>query len=170
MSTPPLALFPGYHTPPGEEGYGPGPASSLARGIVVLLFVTIGLSVIGAVAHLGQFMGPAGSHDLTWADALDGVVSLSQLGLLIGTGITFLIWFSRAYRNLTALGASGLRSTPSMSVGWWFVPFYSLVRPYQLACEIWKASDPTVPSSDQTNGRARLPTGMSLESVEGAGR
>ena len=34
----------------------------------------------------------------------------------------------------------GLRFTPGWAVGWWFVPFANLVKPFQAMRELWKAS------------------------------
>ena len=35
---------------------------------------------------------------------------------------------------------TGLRFTPGWAVGWWFVPFANLVKPFQTMRELWKAS------------------------------
>jgi hypothetical protein len=61
------------------------------------------------------------------------------------TIIFFCMWAYRAYGNLTALGAYGLRTTPGWIVGYFFIPIMQLFRPYQLHAETWKASDPDVP-------------------------
>jgi len=62
--------------------------------------------------------------------------------LLFPTTIAFLMWTHRAYRNLPALGANRLDHTPGWAVGWFFVPFANLVKPYQVVAEIWRNSDP----------------------------
>ncbi len=64
------------------------------------------------------------------------------LVLRIPTAIVFLMWVHRAYRNLPALGAMGLNHSPGWAVGWFFVPFANLVKPYQAVAEIWRNSDP----------------------------
>jgi uncharacterized protein DUF4328 len=60
----------------------------------------------------------------------------------IPTIIVYLMWIHRAYRNLPALGANRLQHTPGWAVGWFFVPIACLVKPYQVAAEIWRNSDP----------------------------
>jgi hypothetical protein len=60
----------------------------------------------------------------------------------VGSWIAFLMWFHRAHRNLRALGATELRFTPGWAVGWWFMPVYSIYRPYQVMKEIWQGSNP----------------------------
>ena len=54
----------------------------------------------------------------------------------------FLIWFHRAHRNLKALGANDLQYSPGWAVGGFLIPIWNLFRPYQVAQEIWKASEP----------------------------
>ena len=63
------------------------------------------------------------------------------LGTIV-TAIAYLMWMHRAYRNLPALGAQRLNMTPAWAVGWWFVPFANLFKPYQSTAEIWRYSDP----------------------------
>jgi len=75
-------------------------------------------------------------------DARQQLIGSIQTLLLIGTATLFLMWFHRAHRNLSALGAKELQHTPGWAVGGFFVPILNLIRPYQVACEIWKASDP----------------------------
>jgi len=77
------------------------------------------------------------SNDMTY-----GLVGLLQLLLTLTTAIPFLMWFHRAHKNLPALGAADLKYSPRWAVGGWFVPFLNLVRPHQVAQEIWQWSDP----------------------------
>lgn len=75
------------------------------------------------------------------------VIVVSMLGLLefplrIVTGIVFLVWVYRAYNNLFALKARNLEFTPGWAVGWWFIPFANLVKPFQVIREIFNESDP----------------------------
>lgn len=78
------------------------------------------------------------------------VVGGSFLAALVGAGcvISFLFWFSRSYRNLRALGAEGLEYSPGVAVGWWFVPLVNCWKPFRVAVEIWRASDPTATKND----------------------
>jgi hypothetical protein len=56
------------------------------------------------------------------------------------TGIVWLLWQHRAHANLHAAGVVGLGFTPGWAVGWWFIPFANLVKPFQTVRELWKAS------------------------------
>jgi Domain of unknown function (DUF4328) len=56
------------------------------------------------------------------------------------TGIVWCVWQHRAQRNAIELGDRKLEFTPRWAVGWWFVPFANLVKPFQTVRELWKAS------------------------------
>jgi hypothetical protein len=45
-----------------------------------------------------------------------------------------------AQRNAIELAYGKLEFTPGWAVGWWFVPFANLVKPFQTVRELWKAS------------------------------
>ncbi|MDQ1591008.1 MAG: hypothetical protein QOG71_1635 [Pyrinomonadaceae bacterium] len=69
-------------------------------------------------------------------------VALLQVLVFIATAIAFLIWVHRAYRNLPALGVRRLDTTPGWAVGYFFIPFANLVKPFQVVREIWHGSTP----------------------------
>lgn len=98
-------------------------------------------------------------HDYFVFGAPPAAIGGSLLAGVVGTGcvVSFLLWFSRSYRNLRALGAEGLEYSPGVAIGWWFVPVANFWRPFQVAVEIWKASDPSTTRSDLSS-RARMPT------------
>lgn len=68
-----------------------------------------------------------------------------QLLLYLSTGIMFIVWFRRAYRNLAAVGTESLRFEAGWAVGGWLVPFLNLVRPKQIMNDLWRATDPELP-------------------------
>jgi hypothetical protein len=74
--------------------------------------------------------------------------------------ICFLVWFYSAYKHLSELAVQGLQHSPAWAVGSFFVPFLNLVRPYQVAQEIWKASDP-----NQGSGPAAWQQGSSSVAI-----
>jgi hypothetical protein len=67
------------------------------------------------------------------------------------TIVAFLMWEHRAHRNLPSLGATGLEFSPRGAVGWYFVPFLNLFKPYQVMREIYNASQPD-PSDESSIG------------------
>jgi Domain of unknown function (DUF4328) len=98
-------------------------------------------------------------HDYFFLGFPPVVVGGSMLAALVGAGcvVSFLVWFRRSYRNLPALEAEGLEYSPGAAVGWWFVPIGNVWKPFRVAVEIWKASDPTAGANDLAS-RARMPT------------
>lgn len=75
-------------------------------------------------------------------------VGLIQFAGLVLAAITFLIWWSRAYKNAIAMGIPHPRYTTGWAVGWWFVPFANLVIPKNVANDIYRGSDPDMPYRD----------------------
>jgi hypothetical protein len=75
---------------------------------------------------------------------LDGAMTLlvSFPAVLVGLAycITFWIWVYRATRRLRERPGTAMRFTPGWAVGWWFVPFANLYKPYQGLHDIWRAS------------------------------
>lgn len=66
------------------------------------------------------------------------------IGWMVAYGITvtcFCCWIYRLAHNVRALGARRLEFTPGWAVGFYFIPFVGLWKPYQAMKEIWKASD-----------------------------
>jgi hypothetical protein len=86
------------------------------------------------------------SQDVGGAESRLAIVMLIVLGAFVFCVAFFLVWFYRAYRNLIPLGARELRYGKGWSIGAWFIPFFNLVRPKQIANDLWRASDPETPS------------------------
>jgi hypothetical protein len=118
-------------------------AVTLVLTVIALLSDWAELSLLGRILEDPASVSPAEANA---SDQRQGVIGLLQLLLYLGTVVAFLVWFRRAYRNLPALGAESLRFPSGWAVGAWFVPFLNLVRPKQLADDIWRASDPTLPA------------------------
>jgi hypothetical protein len=127
-----------------------------ARLATLAFWASIGMAGVVAASTLWQFdlwrrIGAGLEVSLDEAELSDGlsaVIGLLDVGVLFATGITFLMWFHRVRANLPALGVADARWSPGWAVGWWFVPVMSLFRPYQVAAEIWQASDPAATQAD----------------------
>jgi Protein kinase domain/Domain of unknown function (DUF4328) len=139
------------------------PLIALADRVRRVLWLTIALAIVGVAANLndtaafrrlsGEPPGPGAPSPLA-----NGVFAAEGVVLLV-TAVLFLLWFRRAYRNLEALGARGLRFAGGWAIGAWFVPILSLVRPKQLLNDIWRASDPDLPvDNDGSWGRKPVPS------------
>ncbi|HEY4162524.1 MAG TPA: DUF4328 domain-containing protein [Dongiaceae bacterium] len=125
--------------------------TALTNGLKVMLAVSV---LLGMAALISGSMEMNLLQDLadrvvpqdeigTRADASDSrqqLIGFAQIGWFILTGIIFLTWVYHANRNARALGATDMQCTPGWAVGWYFVPFVNLWKPYQAMREIWQAS------------------------------
>lgn len=123
------------------------PHGKLTSTLRILLKLTIVVTAIAVVAGFYDFYSyttlPAdvdASETMLPCDAVTAIVGLVQVILGIVTGITFLRWIHRSNKNLRALSGEPMTFTPGWSVGWYFVPFANLFKPYQVMKEIWKVS------------------------------
>ena len=69
-------------------------------------------------------------------------VALLQVVIFIATAFVFLLWLHRVYRNLPALGAAKLVTTPGWAIGCFFIPFVNLFKPFHVVSEIRRESMP----------------------------
>lgn len=97
-----------------------------------MALVDLSMLVVGAL----QLVEP--SRRLEQSIAL--VCVAHALGLFV-TAVPFIAWLRRCYVNLDAFGHGRLQ-TPGWATFVWFVPLANLYYPYQIACELWNASDP----------------------------
>lgn len=72
--------------------------------------------------------------------AFETWTGLAYLGELLAACM-FIPWFAMAYGNLRRLGVQHLRWSNGWAVGSWFVPILGLVRPKQIANDIWRGSE-----------------------------
>ncbi len=126
------------------------PADTISRIAIVLIVVCLIANLLCIAATLSQISllgSVAGGAviGIDEAEANDGryvAANLVALLTIAASGIAFLSWFHRVHSNLPVLAAQSIRFTPGWAVGYFFIPFVNLVRPYQVADEIWKGSDP----------------------------
>jgi hypothetical protein len=106
--------------------------------------IAISLSVgAGIMLHVVTLaLGPLSPKDLIGIMLL-GILSLATQVVSLVAPVLFLMWMYQASKNVHAFGRLGLTFTPGWCVGWWFVPFASMVMPYQALKEIFRASAPT---------------------------
>lgn len=122
----------------------PPSGAGLARAAQILL----GIVILGDLAQVG--LNALGLHDRRMvAFVLAG--EFVRFFVTIPSAIVFMLWFCTAYTNLRQLGIEGQTYSPGWAIGYFFIPFLNLVRPYEIAQEIWKGSDPTPqhPEDDQ---------------------
>jgi hypothetical protein len=79
--------------------------------------------------------------DASANDGRERLIGIVSLLLFIGSAICWLMWQHRAYANLRFIGSRDTEHTPGWSVGYWFIPFVNLFRPYQITSEIYRRSE-----------------------------
>ncbi len=128
------------------------PAKSRANWATFFLAV-FGLiaiaSIISTIAEIGLLQRINSGEFVSDAEAVSNDNRQRAIGLLYSTAfvaaaIAFLVWIRRASDNLARLGVREQRFSPGWAVGWWFIPFAWLFRPYQVMKEIWKGSYPEI--------------------------
>ena len=108
---------------------------------------TMALWVFLAMATLsgfGSLLETAGVVDIT----VDTGTLATAVGLTyLAYGVVFIVsvvlvgmWIYRAHATLHEGGTEGLEFTPGWAIGWYFVPFANLVKPFQAMRELWTAS------------------------------
>jgi len=126
-----------------------------AVGVCSILYFFLSIAMIvfaDTTIDLGEDGGGAVSAPLIAA----GLIALLEVPLRLGAIVTFLIWLHRAYSNLSPLRARNLEFSPGWAVGWWFIPFANLVKPFQVVREVYNESDPDV---DPYSGFSHVPGG-----------
>lgn len=126
--------------------------TQLTRWLRYFLYASIAIDAIAVFSGVMQYqllsdfkLGIYSSEALATAaaetnDQRQQVIGLFQAGTAITTIILFAMWIYRANFNARSLGAQNMKFTPGWSVGYYFIPFLNLWRPYQAMKEIWKAS------------------------------
>lgn len=67
-------------------------------------------------------------------------VSLAQIGGLVASVILVSMWTYRAMKNLHIVGAVAATMSPGWAVGWYFIPFANLWKPFEGMLQIWRES------------------------------
>jgi hypothetical protein len=95
------------------------------------MLVVIG-SATGAIDFEASSLEP-----FTFAAAL---VAVFYSITFIVTAILVAMWIYRAHANLRAAEQPDLQFSPGWAIGWYFVPFANLFKPFQAMRELWANS------------------------------
>jgi len=118
--------------------------TSLMKFLKTMLWISLGISVLSLVSDFMQMnLLSAGTFSQAAAEANDSrqqIIGILYLLAFIITGIAFLKWIHRANSNCHGFGAQGMEFTPGWSIGYYFIPFLNLYKPYRAMKEIWKVS------------------------------
>ena len=113
-------------------------------GSLMICAVFFVLFSFGMLAYPSSSIDLGEGESLPVALSLIGILALLRIPLFISTVVFFLIWEHRAFSNLAALKTNNLEFSPGWAVGWWFIPFANLIKPFQAMRELWVESDPEV--------------------------
>ncbi len=131
-----------------------GPLAGRAKRAQRALIALVVLNAVGVVSALFayQLYGSdlVTQDDLDRTDLREGLVALLTFVAYLLAIVFFISWFRRAYRNLPALGATGLRYRSGWTIGGWFIPIANLIIPKQIANDIWRASAPNELANQRT--------------------
>jgi len=111
-------------------------------GLIILVdLVAIGSSALQLDLLQSFQLGVVDEAAAEANNARESAVGTAYLVLFVATAITYLMWFSRAYRNVDVFG--GVRSREASWAVWGYViPIVSLYMPYRLMREAFTASAP----------------------------
>ena len=160
---------PPVHEPlgPQVELHGYRPLTPLATVLSALLVLNAVIALAGAAAEWMdlQLLGAWPNMDVEAASASDGrlrVIFIVGLAVNLGTIVVFSRFLHRASANARVLSEVPLEFTPGWTVGWFFVPFANLFKPYQAVREIWWRSAPADPERPGFPSSGPLPLWWAL--------
>jgi len=122
--------------------------SKITKWLVNWTIASIIITVIYFIASYANLY-PSSDVESSRIDFINLLIGSINLVISFVTAIITLFWFYRANKNIHTFGAKEV-STPRMAVIWWFVPILHLWKPYELAQQIWKASNPQIILSSGT--------------------
>lgn len=119
-------------------------------GIIVLTDLLQVIFVFAQIVSPDTTIGFEDAGEASVWLMMQSLVHLAYSPAFLFTVTMFLIWINSANKNLTALRADYIEFSSGWAVGWWFIPFLNLIRPFQVVREIWCESDPDVDISQDS--------------------
>jgi hypothetical protein len=111
------------------------------RAITVMIFLALMTLIEIPLAYYYNLLTDVNYDDFMYFDNINPAeenlehLEYALILLNILCIIFFLMWFSRAYKNVNARFKTD--GSTGWAVGGWFIPFYCWIKPYQLAKEMW---------------------------------
>ena len=110
-----------------------------ANAARIVIYLVIAGEIARCLAGLAGLMMGASTDANSPLMMIDGLSALLFLISAVFVGM----WIYRAHANLRDANVEGTTITPGWAVGWFFVPFASLFKPFEAMRELWNASDGT---------------------------
>ncbi|MEL7190012.1 MAG: DUF4328 domain-containing protein [Pseudomonadota bacterium] len=116
--------------------------ASRAKFARLTTLIAIGFFALTLLGELGELAG------LINLEAIElGPIELIYSIVLLGNTASFLLsvvaismWIHRAHSTLREAGRHDLQYTPGWAVGWYFIPFANLFKPFGAMRELWSES------------------------------
>lgn len=128
------------------------PTQGRARILIILLIANAALAFLsGITVALGLIfqlpeadLGESPEPFAVLVALLVLGVGVMQILVYLATIVVFLMWLYRAHQNLPAFGVPRhtIQHSSAWAVGSFFIPFVSLVVPYQAIKDLWNKSVP----------------------------
>lgn len=74
------------------------------------------------------------------SDLRQSIMGILYIAVFVISGILILKWIHRMNHNARQLGGEHMQFTPGWSIGYYFIPFVNLWKPYQAMVEIFNVS------------------------------
>ncbi|MBY9066193.1 DUF4328 domain-containing protein [Hyphomonas sp. WL0036] len=117
----------------------------LQIAVIIYMVGEAGLALFGAV-ELYFLTGMDADPYLDFGTASSAfaivalIAGLAQLIGLTASVILVSMWTFRAMKNLHIVGAVAATMSPGWAVGWYFIPFANLWKPFEGVLQIWRES------------------------------
>ena len=115
----------------------PRPLARTVRTVLIVYLVGEALMGLVSLGEIGR-LSSGGAED-SGLVAAAGLVALAYLAIYVATAVLTLKWIYRVNLNAKLL-APDKATGPGWAVGWYFIPFASLVMPYRAMSEAWRIS------------------------------
>lgn len=96
--------------------------------------------IVADLLLIGSELLLLGDSQSTAIAGIIGLAAIIYLVVFIATVVLVSMWIHRAHANLRDNGVQGLEFTPGWAVGWYFVPFANLFKPFQAMRELFNRS------------------------------
>jgi Domain of unknown function (DUF4328)/zinc-ribbon domain len=121
----------------------------LAKFLIVLISFGIIVSLVSISFELMQIQlieelingADITQEQLAASDSRKELIVFSEIALNLITSFVFLRWVYVSATNAQSFSDRMMTHSPGWCVGWFFIPFLNLVRPFQAMTEIWQVSE-----------------------------
>jgi hypothetical protein len=112
------------------------------RTVRTVILAYIALSLADMLAIFAEVAGAVDTNaaELSPLSLAASLVHLLFAIVMIAAIVLVAMWIYRAHANLKEAGLTELEFTPGWAVGWYFIPFANLIKPFQAMRELWNMS------------------------------